>query len=206
MKHYHQLLSYGDLIELETRCDTDKLLKEIKDFEWTQYNPRKKINRYGLSVTSSDGTRNGIDLDSIYEHNRENGTRYDEDSFKTFTDVYYKSEETQKLVEPFKPWLWRTHFLNFRKGGYFPPHRDMRTSDEQKSMRLLVPISLCNPADMYFMSKDKCLYFKYGSVYFLNTNKKHSIFSYSDEAIMLIMNIECSEDSVEQVIKLNKWK
>ena len=80
MKHYHQLLSYGDLIELETRCDTDKLLKEIKDFEWTQYNPRKKINRYGLSVTSSDGTRNGIDLDSIYEHNRENGTRYDEDS------------------------------------------------------------------------------------------------------------------------------
>ena len=82
MKHYHQLLSYGDLIELETRCDTDKLLKEIKDFEWTQYNPRKKINRYGLSVTSSDGTRNGIDLDSIYEHNRENGTRYDEDSFK----------------------------------------------------------------------------------------------------------------------------
>ena len=206
MKHYHQLLSYGDLIELETRCNTDKLLKEIKDFEWKQYNPRKEINRYGLSITSSDGTRNGIDLDSLYEYNRENNTKFDEDSFKTFTDVYYKSEEVQKLVEPFKPWLWRTHFLNFKRGGYFPPHRDMRTSDEQKSMRLLVPISLCNPADMYFMYEDKSLYFKYGSVYFLNTNKKHSIFSYSDEAIMLIMNIECSEDSVKQVIKLNKWK
>ena len=62
MKHYHQLLSYGDLIELETRCNTDKLLKEIKDFEWKQYNPRKEINRYGLSITSSDGTRNGICL------------------------------------------------------------------------------------------------------------------------------------------------
>ena len=115
--------------------------KEIKDFEWKQYNPRKEINRYGLSVTSSDGTRNGIDLDSLYEYNRENNTKFDEDSFKTFTDVYYKSEEVQKLVEPFKPWLWRTHFLNFRKGGYFPPHRDKRTSKEQKSMRLLVPIS-----------------------------------------------------------------
>ena len=206
MKHYHQLLSYGDLIELETRCNTDKLLKEIKDFEWKQYNPRKEINRYGLSITSSDGTRNGIDLDSLYEYNRENNTKYDEDSFKTFTDVYYKSEEVQKLVEPFKPYLWRTHFLNFRRGGYFPPHRDMRTSKEQKSMRLLVPISLCNPSDMYFMYEDKPLYFKYGSVYFLNTNKKHSIFSYSDKAIMLVMNVECNEDSVEKVTKLFRWK
>ena len=206
MKHYHQLLSYGDLIELETRCNTDKLLKEIKDFEWKQYNPRKEINRYGLSITSSDGTRNGIDLDSLYEYNRENNTKFDEDSFKTFTDVYYKSEEVQNLVEPFKPWLWRTHFLNFKRGGYFPPHRDMRTSKEQKSMRLLVPIRLCNPTDMFFMYENKPLYFKYGSVYFLNTNKQHCIFSYSDKSIMLVMNIECSEDSVEQVIKLNKWK
>lgn len=206
MKHYHQLISYGDQIELETRCNPDRLLKEIKDFEWKQYNPRKEINRYGLSVTSSDGTRNGIDLDSLYEYNKENNTKFDEDSFKTFTDVYYKSEEVQKLVEPFKPWLWRTHFLNFRRGGYFPPHRDMRTSKEQKSMRLLVPISLCNPSDMYFMYEDKPLYFKYGSVYFLNTNKKHSIFSYSDKAIMLVMNVECNEDSVEKVTKLFRWK
>lgn len=206
MKHYHQLISYGDQIELETRCNPDRLLKEIKDFEWKQYNPRKEINRYGLSVTSSDGTRNGIDLDSLYEYNRENNTKFDEDSFKTFTDVYYKSEEVQKLVEPFKPWLWRTHFLNFKRGGYFPPHRDMRTSKEQKSMRLLVPISLCNPSDMYFMYEDKPLYFKYGSVYFLNTNKKHSIFSYSDKAIMLVMNVECTEDSVEKVTKLFRWK
>tara|TARA_B100000902_G_scaffold353869_1_gene365631 strand:+ start:31 stop:651 length:621 start_codon:yes stop_codon:yes gene_type:complete len=206
MKHYHQLISYGDQIELETRCNPDRLLKEIKDFEWKQYNPRKEINRYGLSITSSDGTRNGIDLDSLYEYNRENNTKFDEDSFKTFTDVYYKSEEVQKLVEPFKPWLWRTHFLNFKRGGYFPPHRDMRTSKEQKSMRLLVPIRLCNPTDMFFMYENKPLYFKYGSVYFLNTNKQHCIFSYSDKSIMLVMNIECSEDSVEQVIKLNKWK
>ena len=140
MKHYHQLLSYGDLIELETRCNTDKLLKEIKDFEWKQYNPRKEINRYGLSITSSDGTRNGIDLDSLYEYNRENNTKYDEDSFKTFTDVYYKSEEVQKLVEPFKPYLWRTHFLNFRRGGYFPPHRDNKHSNID-SFRLFLPLN-----------------------------------------------------------------
>ena len=206
MIHYHHLLSYGDLIELEVKCNPGKLLKEIKEFEWKQYNPRKEVNRYGLSVTSSDGTINGIDLDSLYEYNRENGTKYDEDSFKTFTDVYHKSEETQKLIEPFKPWLWRTHFLNFRKGGYFPPHRDMRTTDGQKSMRLLVPINLCNPADVYFVHDGNILNFHRGTTYFLNTNKQHCIFSYSDKAIMLVMNIECCKESIDKVIKLFKWK
>ena len=39
---------------------------------------------------------------------------YDEDNFTTLTDVYHKSKEVQKLVDPFKPWLCRTHFLNFK--------------------------------------------------------------------------------------------
>ena len=46
MIEYHQLLTFGDCIELKFECDTRKLLEEIKDFEWLQYNPRKKINRY----------------------------------------------------------------------------------------------------------------------------------------------------------------
>ena len=98
---YSDLLTYGDFIQLKNSCNSKELLEEIKDFEWKQYNPRKNINRYGLSVTSSDGTMNGIDLDSIAEYNKENNTKYNESSFKTFTEVYHKCDETQKLVEPF---------------------------------------------------------------------------------------------------------
>ena len=168
---YNNLLSFGDVIELRLQCNVSKLLDNIKPFDWKQYNPRKQINRYGLSVTSLDGSMNGIDLDSIAEYNKENNTSYNESSFKTFTEVYHKCDETKKLVEPFKPWLWRTHFLNFRRGGYFPPHRDMRRVDEQESFRILVPLKCCNPPSLYFMYEDKPLYFSMGSAYFVNTNK-----------------------------------
>ena len=64
---YNDLLSYGDFIQLNNSCNSKELLEEIKDFEWIKYNRRKNINRYGLSITSSDGTRNGVDLDSLSE-------------------------------------------------------------------------------------------------------------------------------------------
>lgn len=203
---YNNLLSFGDIIELKLNCDTSKLLNNIKQFEWKKYNPRKDINRYGLSVTSLDGSLNGIDLDSIAEYNIENNTSYNEISFKTFTEVYHKCDETKKLVDPFRPWLWRTHFLNFRTGGYFPPHRDLRKIEEQKSFRILVPIRSCNPPSLYFTYENKPLHFNIGNAYFVNTNKMHSIFSFVDNAYMLVMNVECTDDSLQKVGELIKWK
>ena len=202
---YNNLLSFGDIIELNLSCDTNKLFNNISKFEWLKYNPRKDINRYGLSVTSLDGTMTGIDLDSLPEYNKENNTSYDESSFKTFTEVYHKCDETKKLVEPFRPWLWRTHFLNFRKGGYFPPHRDMRRIAEQKSFRILVPIRCCNVPELYFIYEDKPLHFKIGSAYFINTNKMHSIFSYTNESYMLVINVESNDESIKKVGDLISW-
>ena len=85
--NYNNLLTFGDVIELRLNCNVSKLLYNTKQYEWKRYNPRKDIPRYGLSVTSLDGSLNGIDLDSIAEYNKENGTSYNESSFKTFTDV-----------------------------------------------------------------------------------------------------------------------
>ena len=59
---YNNLLSFGDIIELNIDCNVKKLLDNISKFEWLKYNPRKDINRYGLSVTSLDGNLTGIDL------------------------------------------------------------------------------------------------------------------------------------------------
>ena len=202
MVEYNSLLSFGDIIQLNYNCNISKLLQEIKEFEWKQYNPRKDINRYGLSITSLDGQLNGIDLDSLYEYNIIHNTKYNESSFRTLTDVYYKSKETQKLVEPFKPWLCRTHYLNFRKGGYFTPHRDWSRIDKQPAFRILVPIRDCNPNMLYFIYDGKILNFNQGTPYFVNTNKEHTIFSFSDNAIMLVMNIECNKESLTKVSEL----
>ena len=128
---YTSLLSFGDFIPLKLKCDVKKLFDEIKQFSFSQYNPRKDIKRYGLSITSLDGSINGIDLDSIKDYNIENKTEYDELSFNKLTDVYYSSNEIQKVVKPFIKHLGRSHILYLPEGGYFPPHRDclLYTSD-----------------------------------------------------------------------------
>ena len=203
---YSDLLTYGDFIQLKNSCNSKELLEEIKDFEWKQYNPRKNVNRYGLSITSNDGSLNGEDLDSLYEYSKEKGRICDEDEFTTLTDVYYKSKEVQKLVDPFKPWLCRTHFLNFRKGGYFPPHVDFRGTKGKQFIRLLVPIKKCNPSWLYFMYEDKLLNFSRGYTYFLNTNKKHAIFSFDDDSIMLVMNIKVCKESIDIILYMILWK
>ena len=203
---YNNLLSYGDFIQLNNSCNSKELLEEIKDFTWFKYNPRKNVERYGLSITSEGGKLTGKDLDSLYELSKDTGKIYDEDSFTTLTDVYRKSKQIQKLVDPFKPWLCRTHLLNFKKGGYFPPHIDNRGFHGKQFIRLLVPIRKCNPSFLYFMYEDKLLNFNRGYTYFLNTNKKHAIFSFSDDSTMLVMNLECCKESIEQIQRYMLWR
>ena len=191
---YNSLLSFGDLIPLKLKCDVKKLFDETEEFVYLKYNPRKDIERYGLSITSLDGSLNGVDLDSIKEYNKENNTEYDELSFNKFTEVYNVSSEIQKIVEPFKEHIGRSHILSLRAGGYFPPHRDLPVYvEEQNSLRILVPLKGCNPPDMYFMYDNKPLQFEHGRAYFLNTNKSHSLFSFKD-SYMVVLNVRTNEE------------
>ena len=191
---YNSLLSFGDLIPLKLKCDVKKLFDETEDFVYLKYNPRKNIERYGLSITSLDGSLNGIDLDSIKEYNKENNTEYAELSFNKFTEVYNVSSEIQKIVEPFKNHIGRSHILHLAEGGYFPPHRDLPVYvEQQNSLRVLIPLKGCNPPDMYFMYEDKPLHFEHGRAYFLNTNKAHNLFAFKD-SYMIVLNIKTSEE------------
>jgi len=191
---YNSLLSFGDLIPLKLKCDVKKLFDETEEFVYLKYNPRKDIERYGLSITSLDGSLNGIDLDSIKEYNKENNTEYDELSFNKFTKVYHTSSEIQKIVEPFKNHIGRSHILSLQEGGYFPPHRDLPVYvEQQNSLRILVPLKGCNPPDMYFMYEDKPLHFEHGRAYFLNTNKSHNLFSFKGSD-MIVLNIRTNEE------------
>jgi len=199
---YNSLLSFGDLIPLKLKCDVKKLFDETEEFVYLKYNPRKDIERYGLSITSLDGSLNGIDLDSIKEYNKENNTEYDELSFNKFTKVYHTSSEIQKIVEPFKNHIGRSHILSLQEGGYFPPHRDLPVYvEQQNSLRILVPLKGCNPPDMYFMYEDKPLHFEHGRAYFLNTNKAHNLFAFKD-SYMIVLNIKTSEQ-VYQILGNN---
>ena len=67
---------------------------------------------------------------------------------------------------------------------------------------ILVPIKDCNPNRLYFIYDGKILNFNYGVPYFVNTNKEHCIFSFSDTSVMLVMNIECTKESLIKVSEL----
>jgi len=193
--NYERLLSYGNVIQLKMRVDVGKLKGEISSFDFDHYNPNKpNIPRYGLSITSLDGEINGVDLDSLY-----NTDGLDEMSFRTFTDVYYASEQIRSVIEPFKDYLGRSHLLKFGKGGFFPPHRDDRGSREQKTVRIICPIFKCKPPTSYLILDDKIQYLQEGGVYFMNTNLEHSFISYGGEALMMILNVEACEGSYKAI-------
>lgn len=203
--NYERILSFGDIIELNISCNVNNLFKEINSFKWAQYNPRKTITRYGLSITSLDGKLNGPDLDSIYEYNKDNDTKYDETSFCTTTPVYDMSSEIQRVVDPFINNLCRSHILHLPAGGHFPPHRDLSHYESyQKTFRIIVPLKNCNPKSMYFMYEDKPIIFNHGYAYFINTNKEHSVFSFGN-SYFVVMNVKFNEDSARAVINNLKF-
>ena len=72
-----------------------------------------------MSITSLDGELGGIDLDSMKEYNIENNTDYDEHSFRTPTQVYHKSSQIRKLIEPFEGHIFRSHILHLPEGVIF---------------------------------------------------------------------------------------
>lgn len=197
---YEKLLSFGDIIPLDIHINPYKLLKQTSIFEYRKYNPRKDIKRFGLSLTSLDGTLYGFDLDSLYEYNRENNTQYDDSSFQCFTPVYNQSEEVRKVLDPWKKNIGRSHILYLPPGGHFPQHRDCsHYEDEQFVFRVIVPLQNCNPMESYFMYEDKPVIFNHGQSYFMNTNKRHAVFS-MDECYMIVLNIVCNENSIKTLI------
>lgn len=194
MLTYERVLSYGNIFPLQITCNPDKTLEEISKFKFGQYNTDKlEIPRYGLSITSLDGEIDSGDLESLKD------TEYRESSFRELTNVYYQSKEVQKVINPFKQWIGRSHFLNIKKGGYFPPHRD-ELSIDQHTFRVIVPIRSFNPPHNYFIYNDKVTYLNEGRAYFVNTNIVHSDMSFSNDTLMIVMNVICSEDSYKQLL------
>lgn len=197
----HKLLSQlGDVYRL-TQCFHDS-----KSFvSWTEenfgeyyikYNLEKKIERYGLNLTSLEGKLDDrLALDSLGEYNKKNGTTYTESDFNVKTPAY-ENEDLKQCVKDFEPYLTRTHVLKLEPGGYFPPHRDWGAA-----FRLIVPLQNCDTPYVYFMLDGKPIEkFSTGYVHFVNTHKEHVLFNASFKpSYWLIMNVNPEEQAIRNV-------
>ena len=129
------------------------------------------------------------------KNSAESNTNYEETDFNVLTDVYHKSEDLQKLVDPWKEDIFRTHILKINPGGYFPPHRDYRGTLFD-SFRLIV--SLKNQCK--FLIEERPINFIDGSMYFIDTAKEHTLFNVHDQpSYWIVFNVQLNEKTVKKV-------
>jgi hypothetical protein len=197
-EYYSVLTRFGDYYPLDLHFSVDKITTELeKNYQWVRYNPRKNIERYGLSVTSLDGKMSGTpDLDSFYEYYEKTGIKLTEDLFKNKTEIYHYFS---KWLDPFEGMLGRTHIIKLMPGGFFPWHRDTKGSDIS-SFRLFLPINF-SAKSFVFLLEDNLLKFNDGTLYFIDTAKMHSLCNVDPTKVcyFLVANINLSAQSVSTV-------
>tara|TARA_B110000977_G_C11040931_1_gene478846 strand:+ start:1220 stop:1840 length:621 start_codon:yes stop_codon:yes gene_type:complete len=196
---YSTLTRFGDYYPLKLKNRVGSLIDDLKNnFEWVQYNPRKKIDREGLSITSLDGGLSGRpDLDSLYEYYTETGIALNEANFSTKTPVY---DYFKEWLDPLELYLGRTHVIKLNRGGYFPPHRDNRHFNID-SFRLFLPLNY-NSVHHFFLLENKKMEFENGQLYFIDTAKMHTLFNTSDTPFYFVaVNVILTQESVIKTLK-----
>jgi hypothetical protein len=195
---YSTLTRFGDYYPLKLKHETGSIIQDLEKFNWVQYNPRKKIDRQGLSITSLDGGMTGIpDLDSLYDYYSQTGIALDETNFTTKTPVY---EYFKQWLDPLEAHLGRTHVIRLNRGAFFPPHRDNKHSNID-SFRLFLPLNYESNQN-FFLLEDKKMEFKNGVMYFIDTAKMHTLFNTNDYPFYFVVaNIILSKESVNATLQ-----
>ena len=142
-----RLNTMSDWIELNPGFKKDKLLEELKPFknDWKKYNPTKINNRWGLSVTSIDGGLHGVpDLASLRDWELQTGEVVHNHDLNVPTPVWEQCPTLQQILEPWKPWLGRCHFLRMDRGSFFPEHFDINKEDYSYDEVRFVGFVKCN--------------------------------------------------------------
>lgn len=199
-----RLHTMGDWLEMRS-FNSKSIMNELDRYadSWKPYNLRKPNNRWGLSITSLDGGLSGIpDLDSLYEYNNRNGTNINNQDINTYTEVYHNSPTLQKIIEPWKPWLGRCHFLKLNAGGYFPEHYDINKLDyTYDDTRLIAFVNNTSKYTMKFLYEDQLMEVNDGSLYWFNASKRHSVFSMQDDCIMIVFCLKFDKSLFDCIIE-----
>ncbi len=204
-----RLNTMSDWIELNPGFKKDKLLEELKPFknDWKKYNPTKINNRWGLSVTSIDGGLHGVpDLASLRDWELQTGEVVHNHDLNVPTPVWEQCPTLQQILEPWKPWLGRCHFLRMDRGSFFPEHFDINKEDYSYDEVRFVGFVKCNEYDFKWIYDDKVIKGRPGTLWYFNGNKRHSVFSFKDDMILLVMCLKFDKDLFKKILDYGKVK
>lgn len=197
-------LSMEDLMKFRYSIDATAAWQELQQYPrdtWPRYNPRKPIERYCLDLTQiSDGNDN---VSSLKEYNETTGKTFLNQDFTEPTDIYHNLPSVKKLLEPFRPWLGRTHIIRIDAGGYFPPHYDTVTVDHDiYDVRLVAAIHNVDTINFKWLydTEDKIIPMSTGDLWIINTGKPHSVFSFIDDAVIMVANLRFDRFLLQEIL------
>jgi hypothetical protein len=194
---YNSLANLGDAVKLKWKFDPYEVERQVEQFKdnWCPYNVKKDTvnNRWGLPVTSHSGdVLDNYHLNSFGYMQKYHSVQMKEENFTTPTQVYNAIPGIKNLVDIFNPDIGRVHLLRIDKGGFFPPHRDFH-GVAPEYFRLLIVFGRCSPENYVQMIDGKAVYPESGWAYFINFQKDHSVFSFSDNLYSLILTVKLNE-------------
>ncbi|MBX3032388.1 MAG: hypothetical protein KF865_00560 [Bdellovibrionaceae bacterium] len=98
------------------------------------------------------------------------------------------------LLDHFGPYLGRSHLIRFGKGGHFPPHRDAFGLG-MKCFRVLGLCRNCGRDQFVMLMNGERAHLEPGRAYLIETRMDHSVFSFTDDCTILVLNVILSDAS-----------
>lgn len=197
-------LSMEDLKKLRYGFDHTAAWQELQQYPretWPRYNPRKPIERYCLDLTQIPGGNGNVS--SLKEYNDATGKTLMNKDFTEYTDICHNLPTIKSILDPFAQWIGRTHVIRIDAGGFFPPHYDTITGDDDGyDVRLVAAIHNINTMNFKWLydTDDKVIPLQNGDLWFINTGKPHSVFSFRNDAVIMVANLRFDANLLKEIL------
>jgi len=174
------LNSYGDVIELSQKLDSNEVISELEKLDWEQ-GPNGK---QGINLT---GPEKGLGLDDKNKHDADQ-------------PVNENLLKCPSLYSFFKQWsnLARCRAVKLEAGSFFTMHRDAFRFNPQ--IRIFIPLNKTEIHQWNFLYDTKRVEFKPGVPYVLNTRKQHGSFAMEGGIYHILMSLYLTEDNLKTII------
>ena len=199
---FTKYVSMEDWKQFRYDIDHHSVMKELVQFPmetWPRYNPRKPIERYCLDLTCIPGGNENVS--SLKEYNDASGKKYQNHDFAQTTEIYESLPSIQRVLEPFRPWLGRTHIIRLDSGGFFPPHYDTVIADDSVyDVRMVACINNISKNTFKWLHNDQVMPLSNGQIWLANTGQPHSVFSFVDNAIIMVANLRFDKNLLDEFL------
>ena len=92
--------------------------------------------------------------------------------------------------------MGRCHYIKLEPGGFFPWHRD----HDRDTIRLIYTVENCEYEKFVWLEDEKLLKLENRKWYYINTKKKHSVFSFHT-SIFAVFNVLTTNENISKLIK-----